>query len=61
MKFDTQTTVEIVKEIFKLPLDGKTNTVKYQDIIDLVHELISKIPEEGQEELLKKFNSKNKG
>ena len=45
MKYDVKTTIEIVKEIMKLPLDKKTNTIKMVDVKKLIEKTIKKIPE----------------
>ncbi len=59
MKYDTETLVYVVRELFKIPLDKENKTSRYDDIITLIHNLIQLIPEEEQEELLNKLKEKD--
>lgn len=50
MKYDVKTTIQILKQIMKLPLNKKTNTIKMADIKKLIENIVKKI---GKEEASK--------
>ena len=49
----SKTIIYVMKEIFKLPLDKKTNTIKMDDVIKLIEKFSKEIPEEDVEEYWK--------
>ena len=53
MRYDVKTTIEIVKEMMKLPLDKKTNTIKMADVKKLIEKTVKKIPEKEAWKYLK--------
>lgn len=52
MKYDSQTLIYVVKEIFKLPIDRKISVVNYEDIVKLIYALVNLIPEEEKKDIL---------
>ena len=58
MKYDTDTIIFIVKELFKLPCDKETGSVEGKDLQDVVKRLVGLIPEKEQEALLEKMTTK---
>ena len=58
MKYDVKTTIEIVKEIMKLPLDKKTNTIEMADVKKLIEKTVKKIPKKEAWKYLKMIEGK---
>jgi len=54
-EYDAKTIIYVVKEVMKLPLDKETQTIKYEDVIKLIHNLLENIQEEEVKEILKEL------
>ena len=54
MNEKSKTIIYVMKEIFKLPLDKETNTIKMDDVMKLIEKFSKEIPKEDIEEFMKK-------
>ena len=52
MQGETKGKIYVLKEVFKLPMDKETNTVRKEDLFELIETVAGTIPKEDAKEFM---------